>query len=110
MLNQIVIVGRLTRDPELRETEAGKKVTNITLAIPRSYKNVNGEYETDFVDCVLWTGIAENTTEYCKKGDILGVKGRIQTRSYEVGEDKKKYVTEVVAEKVTFLSPPRNAE
>lgn len=110
MLNQIVIVGRLTRDPELRETEAGKKVTNITLAIPRSYKNVNGEYETDFVDCVLWTGIAENTTEYCKKGDILGVKGRVQTRSYEVGEDKKKYVTEVVAEKVTFLSPPRNAE
>lgn len=105
MLNQIVIVGRLTRDPELRETESGKKVTNITLAIPRSYKNTNGEYETDFVDCVLWTGIAENTSEYCKKGDILGVKGRVQTRTYDTGEEKKKYVTEVVAEKVTFLSP-----
>lgn len=105
MLNQIVIVGRLVRDPELRETDGGKKVTNITLAVPRSYKNLNGEYETDYIDCVLWTGIAENTTEYCKKGDILGLKGRVQTRIYETDE-KKKYVTEVVAEKVTFLSPP----
>lgn len=104
MLNQIVIVGRLTRDPELRSTEGGKKVTNITLAIPRSYKNSEGVYETDFVDCVLWTGIAENTTEYCKKGDILGVKGRVQTRTYENAEKEKRYVTEVVAEKVTFLS------
>ena len=82
MLNQIVIVGRLVRDPELRETDGGKKVTNITLAVPRSYKNLNGEYETDYIDCVLWTGIAENTTEYCKKGDILGLKGRVQTRIY----------------------------
>ena len=81
MLNQIVIVGRLVRDPELRETDGGKKVTNITLAVPRSYKNLNGEYETDYIDCVLWTGIAENTTEYCKKGDILGLKGRVQTRN-----------------------------
>lgn len=105
MLNQIVIVGRLVRNPELRETEGGKKVTNITLAVPRSYKNINGEYETDYIDCVLWTGIAENTSEYCKKGDILGLKGRVQTRTYEI-DDKKKYVTEVVAEKVTFLSPP----
>ena len=105
MLNQIVIVGRLVRDLELRETDGGKKVTNITLAVPRSYKNLNGEYETDYIDCVLWTGIAENTTEYCKKGDILGLKGRVQTRIYETDE-KKKYVTEVVAEKVTFLSPP----
>ena len=66
---------------------------------------INGEYETDYIDCVLWTGIAENTSEYCKKGDILGLKGRVQTRAYEI-DDKKKYVTEVVAEKVTFLSPP----
>ena len=107
MLNQIVIVGRLTRDPELRSTEGGKKVTNITLAIPRSYKNSEGVYETDFVDCVLWTCIAENTTEYCKKGDILGVKGRVQTRTYENAEKEKRYVTEVVAEKVTFLSSRR---
>ena len=103
MLNQIVIVGRLVKDPELKETEKGKKVTNITLAVPRSYKNVNGEYDTDFIDCVLWTGVAENTAEYCKKGDLLGVKGRIQSRSYEI-EEQKRYVTEVVAEKVTFLT------
>lgn len=103
MLNQIVIVGRLVKDPELKETEKGKKVTNITLAVPRSYKNPNGEYDTDFIDCILWTGVAENTAEYCKKGDLLGVKGRVQTRSYEKDE-KTNYVTEVVAEKVTFLT------
>jgi len=110
MLNQIVIVGRLVRDPELRQTEAGKKVTNITLAVPRSYKNSNGEYETDFIDCVLWTGIAENTSEYCKRGDILGVKGRVQTRVLEAEDEKKRYVTEVVAEKVSFLSPSHKAD
>lgn len=104
MLNQIVIVGRLVRDPELRETESGKKITNVTLAVPRSYKNSKGEYETDFIDCVLWTGIAENTVEYCKKGDLLGIKGRVQTRTYETEDEKKRHVTEVVAEKVTFLS------
>jgi single-strand DNA-binding protein len=100
----MVIVGRLVRNPELRETEKGKKVTNITLAVPRSYKNTKGEYETDFIDCVLWTGIAESTTEYCKKGDIIGVKGRIQSRNIEISDEKRKYITEVVAEKVTFLS------
>ena len=103
MLNQIVIVGRLVKDPELKQTESGKNVTNITLAVPRSYKNPNWEYETDYIDCILWTGIAENTTTYCKKGDLLGVKGRVQTRVYEK-EEAKKYITEVVAEKVTFLT------
>ena len=102
MLNQIVIVGRLVRDPELRQTEGGKKVTNITLAVPRSYKNSSGEYETDFIDCVLWTGIAENTTEYCKRGDILGVKGRGQTKTFET-DKKKRYITEDVTEKDSFL-------
>ena len=103
MLNQTVIVGRIVKDPELRETENGKKVTNVTLAVPRSFKNSNGEYETDFISCVLWKGIAESTVEYCKKGDLVGVKGRIQTRIYEKDEEKK-YTTEVVAEKITFLS------
>lgn len=110
MLNQTVIVGRIAKDPELRETENGKKVTNVTLAVPRSFKNSNGEYETDFISCVLWKGIAESTVEYCKKGDLVGVKGRIQTRVYEKDEEKK-YTTEVVAEKVTFLSSrPKEAE
>ena len=86
MLNQTVIVGRLVKDPELRETENGNKVTNITLAVPRSYKNINGEYDTDFISCVLWKGIAENTVEYVKA--LLGIKGRIQTRNYEVEDEK----------------------
>lgn len=103
MLNQVIIVGRLVRNPELRKSENGIKYTNVTLAVPRSYKNVNGEYETDFIDCRLWSGVAENTTEYCKKGDLIGVKGRIESRSFEVDEVKK-YITEVIAEKVTFLS------
>ena len=67
MLNQTVIVGRLVDSPEVRETESGKKVTNITLAVQRSYKNEDGEYDTDFVDCTLWQGVAENTAEYCRK-------------------------------------------
>lgn len=104
MLNQTVIVGRLVRDPELLETENGNKVTNITLAVPRSYKNADGEYDTDYINCVLWKGVAESASEYCHKGDLLGIKGRIQTRTVELDEDNKKYVTEVIAEKVTYLS------
>lgn len=104
MLNQIVIVGRITKTPEVQELEDGKKVSNITLAIPRSYKNENGEYDTDFVDCELWGPIAENTAEYCKKGDIVGVKGRVKTELYEDKDGNKKKDTSIVAEKVTFLS------
>lgn len=107
MLNQTVIVGRIVRDLELHETENGNKVAQLTLAVPRSFKNMNGEYDTDYIPCVLWKGIAENTAEYCKKGDLVGIKGRIQTRSYEQ-EDELKYVTEVIAEKVTFLSSKKN--
>lgn len=110
MLNQLVVIGRLVRNPELRKTENGKNVTNITLAVPRSYKNPNGEYDTDFIDCVLWSTVAESTTEYCKKGDLLGVKGRIQTRRIETEDEKTKQVTEVVAEKVTFLSSRKHKE
>lgn len=109
ILNQTVIVGRIVRDPELRETETGNKITNITLAVPRSFKNVNGEYETDFISCVLWKGVAENVVEYCKKGDLVGVKGHIQTRNIET-EDSKKQVMEVVAEKVTFLTSKKEEE
>ena len=89
MLNQTVIVGRLVRDPDLYETENGNKVTNITLAVPRSYKNADGEYDTDFINCVLWKGVAESASEYCHKGDLLGIKGRIQTRTIDVDEDSK---------------------
>lgn len=103
MLNQIVLVGRLTKDPEVKKLDNGKSVSNITLAIPRSFKNSEGIYETDFVDCTLWQGVAEKTTEYCERGDIVGVKGRVQTREIE-NESGKYYKQEVVAEKVTFLS------
>lgn len=95
MLNNLVIVGRLVSDPQINETENEKKVSIITLAVPRNYKNSNGEYDTDFIPVTLWQGIAEQTTNYCKKGDLVGVKGRLQVREGKV---------EVVAEKVTFLS------
>ena len=108
MLNQAVLVGRLVKDPELYETENGNKLTNITLAVPRSYKNINGEYDTDYIACVLWKGIAENACEYCHKGDLLGVKGHIQSRNIEIDEDTKKQIVEVVAEKVTYLSSKHN--
>ena len=104
MLNNAVIVGRIVQNPELKETEKGGKLANIVLAVPRSFKNSNGEYETDFINCTLWRGIAESTAEYCKKGDLVGIKGRIQTSNYQDSEGNKKYTSEVVAEKVTFLS------
>ncbi len=95
MLNQIVLVGRVVSDLEINETENERKFTSLKLAVQRSYKNENGEYETDFIPCVLWNTIAVNTCEYCKKGDLVGIKGRMQNK-----EDR----LEVIAEKVTFLS------
>ena len=105
MLNQLVIVGRIVRDPEVKELDNGKKVSNITLAVARSYKNENGEYDTDFINCTLWGGIAENTANYCKKGDMVGLKGRLQTR---IDENENKL--EIVAEKLTFLTKAKEKE
>lgn len=104
MLNQTVIVGRLVHEPELRETENGRKVTNITLAVPRNFKNREGEYDTDFISCTLWQGIAENTVAYVEKGDLLGIKGRLQTRAIELDDEIKRHSVEVIAEKITFLT------
>ena len=101
MLNQVVVVGRLVQDPEIKELENGQRVSNITLAVSRSYKNADGIYETDFIPCKLWNNIADNVKEHCKKGDIAGIKGRLQ-----VIEGK----LEVVAEKVTFLSNRKENE
>lgn len=109
MLNQTVLVGRLANEPELKETESGKKYTNLTLAVPRTYKNINGEYDTDFIDCVLWQNVAQSTTDYCHKGDMVGVKGRIKTNSYEK-DGEMHYGQTVVAEKVTFLSSAKTKE
>ena len=107
MLNQAVLVGRIAKDLELKETEKGK-VVNITLAVPRSFKNYKGEYDTDFISCVLWKGVAESTVEYCKKGDLVGIKGRIQTRDVELEDETHKKYVEVIAEKVTFLSSKKD--
>lgn len=104
MVNQIVLAGRLTDDLEIVETESGKKVTNLILAVQRSYKNSDGVYETDFIKCTLWNNIASATAEYCKKGDIIGLKGRLQVNEFEDKEGNKRSSMEVIAEKVTFLS------
>lgn len=108
MVNQIVLVGRIARTPETRVTESGKKYATLTLAVPRNYKNINGEYDTDFLDCTLWSSVAESTTEYCNTGDMIGVKGRVQTRIIESPDGIKRKKTEIVAEKVTFLTSSPN--
>ena len=101
MLNQLVIVGRLTEIGEIK-TGANGKYCRITLAVPRSYKNANGEYESDFIKVTLRGGVAETTTEYCRKGDIIGIKGRI--------ESTNKGNTKLVAEKVSFLSSKKESD
>ena len=109
MLNNVTLVGRLTSDLELKEVN-DRKVADITIAVNRPYKNVDGEYECDFIRCTLWGDIASNTAEYCHKGDLVGLKGTLQTDSYEDKEGNKKYVTKVNVEKLTFLSTKKNDE
>lgn len=110
MLNQYVGVGRLTADPEVKRTEDGKEYSNFTLAVPRSYKNAEGVYETDFIDVTSFGAIASNTAEYCKKGNIVGVKGRVETSVYEKEDGTKRKNTEIIAEKITFLSSKKEKE
>lgn len=110
MLNQIVMVGRIVKTPEIRETEEGKKVTDITLAVPRTYKNADGVYETDFLDITLWNGVAENTYEYCKQGDLIGVRGHIKSRTIEEKDGGKSKRMEIVADRVSFLSQAKEKE
>ena len=109
MLNQVTLVGRLTSDLEIKEV-GENKVANFSIAVPRSYKNAEGEYETDFINCSVWGNIATNTAEYCKKGDIIGIVGRLHTESYEDKEGNKKHATKVNVEKVTFLSSKKSEE
>lgn len=109
MLNQVILVGRLTKDITINKSDNGVKVATITLAIPRSFKNSDGQYDTDFVNCVAFDSIADNTSEYCSKGDIIGVKGRIQSRVVEK-DNQKDYLTEIIAEKVTFLTSKSKEE
>lgn len=97
------MVGRLTRDIEIRKTESGKDVATITLAVPRSFKNMEGEYETDFIDCILWEEKANRTREYCHKGDVVGIRGRLQSRKVET-EEGNRYYQDLIVEKITFIT------
>ncbi|EAF6702632.1 single-stranded DNA-binding protein [Listeria monocytogenes] len=108
MMNRVVLVGRLTKDPELRYTPAGVAVATFTLAVNRTFTNQNGEREADFIQCVVWRKPAENVANFLKKGSMAGVDGRVQTRNYEDSDGKRVFVTEVVAESVQFLDPKNN--
>lgn len=110
MINSIILVGRLTRNLELRYTSNEKAVGNFTLAINRRFKNQNGEYETDFIDCVIFGKQAETMAQYTKKGDLIGVEGSIQKRAYEDKDGNKKYSTEIMVEKITFLQTNKKSE
>ncbi|MDQ0158829.1 single-strand DNA-binding protein [Alkalibacillus salilacus] len=103
MLNRSVLVGRLTKDPDLRYTQSGTAVANFTLAVNRPFRNQDGEQEADFINCVIWRKPAENLANYMGKGSMVGVDGRIATRSYDNQEGKRIFITEVVAESVQFL-------
>lgn len=105
MMNRVVLVGRLTKDPDLRYTPSGVPVATFTLAVNRTFSNQQGEREADFINCVVWRRPAENVANFLKKGSLAGVDGRVQTRSYEGQDGKRVYVTEVVAESVQFLEP-----
>ena len=111
MTNAVILVGRITHDLELQEDKNGRKYTKITIAVGRDYKNEYGMYDTDFIDCVLSGAVADTTCEFCKKGDIVGIKGRLET-SIEVddnGENKRKTMV-VIADRVSFLSSKKERE
>lgn len=103
VLNQVVLVGRLTKDPEIKKIDNGKKVAETVLAVKRAFKNYEGEYETDFIKCTLWENLAVYLESYCKKGDLIAVKGRLQVRKIEI-ETKTLSILEFIGEKITFLS------
>lgn len=102
-MNKAILVGRLTKDPELRKTSSNQNVVNFTVAINRTFSNANGEREADFINCVVWGKQAENMATYVAKGSLVGVDGRIQTRNYEDNNGNRVYVTEVVADNVQYL-------
>ena len=103
MLNRVILIGRLTRDPELRYTPAGVAVTQFTLAVDRPFTSQGGEREADFIPVVTWRQLAETCANYLRKGRLAAVEGRIQVRNYENNEGKRVYVTEVIADNVRFL-------
>lgn len=103
MINKTILVGRITKQPELKHTQSNIAVVTFTLAVNRPFSNGDGEKETDFIQCVVWRKQAENLARFVSKGDLIGVDGRISTRNYETAEGTR-YVTEVVCDSVQFLS------
>nr|DAO61058.1 MAG TPA: Single strand binding protein [Caudoviricetes sp.] len=109
MINNVVVVGRLTRAVDLRYTSNGTAYASFTLATDRDFKNQNGERETDFINCVMWRKPAENLANYTRKGSLIGIEGRIQTRNYDNQQGQRVYVTEVLAERFHFLESAKTA-
>lgn len=109
MINNVTLVGRLTRDPELKYTPSNIAITTFNLAVNRNFKGVNGEREADFINCMIWRKQAELLAEWCKKGNLVGITGRIQTRSYDNQQGKRVYVTEVVADTFQLLEKRDNS-
>ncbi|MCE5003369.1 single-stranded DNA-binding protein [Staphylococcus pseudoxylosus] len=110
MINRVVLVGRLTKDPEFRTTPSGVNIANFTLAVNRTFTNAQGEREADFINVVVFRKQAENVNNYLFKGHLAGVDGRMQSRSYENKEGQRVFVTEVIADSVQFLEPKNNGQ
>ena len=108
-MNNYTLIGRLVKDLEIKESENKKKYGYITVAVNRTYKNAEGNYDTDFIDMIVWNELAERISEYCHKGDLIGVTGRIETRMVTV-EDHNEKVTQLVCDKVTFLQSKKDTE
>ena len=109
-MNKVFLIGNLTRDPELATTNSGVSVCRFALAVSRNFSNADGERETDFLNIIVWRGQAENCHKYLKKGSKCAISGSIQTRSYDAQDGTKRYVTEIVAENVEFLSTKSNQD
>lgn len=109
MINRVVLVGRMTRDPELRRTNTGTAVTSFTLALNRNYQSADG-IQADYIPCVVWNKVAENVEKYCSKGSLVGVEGRMRSRNYDNAQGQKVYVVEVVCDSVQFLETKASRE
>lgn len=108
-MNKAILIGRLTRDPELRTTPTGRNVCQFSVAVSRTFTNANGEREADFINCVVWDKQAENLVRYQHKGNQIAVEGRIQTRNYDDKDGKRVYVTEILANNISFLDSKNSA-
>ncbi|RXA82592.1 single-stranded DNA-binding protein [Latilactobacillus sakei] len=110
MINRVVLVGRLTRDVDLRYTQAGNAAGTFSLAVNRQFTNANGDRKADFINCVIWRKPAENLSNFTHKGSLIGIDGRLQTRNYESKEGQRVYVTEVVVDNFSLLESKASGE